>query len=687
MPTLFVDGQEVTVPDGSTILQAVEAAGKEVPVFCFHPRLNIAGNCRMCLVQLEDQRGMAPKPAASCAMPAADGLKVHTNNEMVDKAQKGVLELLLINHPLDCPICDQGGECDLQDLAMHYGADTSRFDENKRSVLDKDIGPLISTHMNRCIHCTRCVRFATEVAGVEEIGALGRGEHMEIGTYVTKAVESELSGNMIDLCPVGALNSKPYEYKARSWELTRTETIDVHDAVGCNIRVDVRGTAVLRVVPSLNEDINEEWISDKARFAHDGLLKRRLDVPMIRQDGKLQPASWAEAFDVIAEKMNATAPDRMAALVGDLADCESIKALKDLCQSYGMSNMDCRSDGAGYIKGQPWSWRFNATIAGIEDADCCLIVGSQTRWDATIVNARLRKRYRQGGFSIGRVGVAEDLTFPVTELGDQTDVLSALLSGEHAFSEQLKNAERPLIILGPDVLADDQSQAVFAWLSSMAERYGVVSADWNGLCILHRDASRVGAMELGFVPGANGRNWHEINQAGANGELDLVWLLNADNNLGDLEKAFVVYQGHHGDEGASRADVILPGAAYTEKSSFWVNTEGRAQRSRMAMHPPGEAREDWRILRAFSAVAGKTLPYDDQSSLRAAMAADSPVFGMPDMVVPAEFSPVSGDVGGIVVSSRTVSRTYYQTNVVARASEVLRDVEASRSTGNGEAHG
>ncbi|MGH6921172.1 MAG: NADH-quinone oxidoreductase subunit NuoG, partial [Geminicoccaceae bacterium] len=458
MPKLTVDGQEIEVPPGSTLLQACEAAGREIPVFCFHPRLEIAGNCRMCLVEVE----RSPKPVASCAMPAAEGMVVKTDSPMVHKARKGVLEILLINHPLDCPICDQGGECDLQDLTLFYGPDHSRFAENKRGVTDKYLGPLISTHMTRCIHCTRCIRFASEIAGVEELGATGRGEDMEVGTWVEAAIMSERSGNMIDICPVGALNSKPYAYRARSWELKKTESIDVLDAVGCNIAVDTRGNEVMRVLPRLNEDINEEWISDKTRFAYDGLKKRRLDVPMVKQGGKLRPASWQDAFATIRARLDGLAGERIAAIVGDLVDCESMVVLKDLMEALGSPHLDCRQDGARLDAKSRCSYLFNTTIAGIEQADLCLLIGTNPRFEAPLVNARLRKRWRRGGFAVGRIGPPDDLTYRVVELGAGPQSLGELVDGSHAFCDRLKSAQRPMLIVGQGALARPDGNAILA---------------------------------------------------------------------------------------------------------------------------------------------------------------------------------------------------------------------------------
>ena len=668
MPTLTIDGQEIIVEPGVTVLQACEQAGVEIPRFCYHDRLQIAGNCRMCLVEMEK----APKPIASCAMPVGEGMVIHTNTPKVRKARQGVMEFLLINHPLDCPICDQGGECDLQDQAMAYGLDRSRFAENKRAVDDKDLGPLISTHMTRCIHCTRCVRFATDIAGVEELGAMGRGEQLEIGTYVESAVTSELSGNMIDICPVGALNSKPYAYSARSWELVRTEAIDVHDAVGSNIRVDSRGREVMRVLPRLHEDVNEEWISDKTRFAHDGLRRGRIDAPYVRRGGTLEPASWDEAFAAVATAMQRAGGSRMAAIAGDLACVESMAALKDLFTALGSPHLECRQDGAPLDPAQRASYLFNTTIAGIEDAGACLLVGTNPRWEGSLVNARLRKRVLQGGFSVFSVGTPCDLTYSVEHVGAGPETLAVLAGGKHRAAAALQSAERPMLILGMGALARPDGAAILTAARAVAERTGMVSAEWNGFNVLHTAAARVGGLDVGFVPGRGGRDLGGILRGAADGGIAFVYLLGADEiETAALGKAFVVYQGHHGDAGAHRADVILPGAAYTEKDATWVNTEGRVQRGHRAVFPPGEAREDWAIVRALSAVAGATLPYDSVAELRASLVRDVSHLGEVDSVARAEWGPfgTSGAMNKASLASPVTD--FYRTNPICRASETM----------------
>src|SRR6266700_3845581 len=668
MPKLTIDGQEIEVPPGSTVLQACQAAGVEVPHFCFHERLAIAGNCRMCLVEQEK----APKPIASCAMPATDNMVIHTKSEKAKKARKGVMEFLLVNHPLDCPICDQGGECDLQDQAMAFGFDRGRFEENKRAVKDKDFGPLIKTSMNRCIHCTRCVRFATEIAGVEELGATGRGEGMEIGTYVQKALTSELSGNMIDLCPVGALTSKPYAFVARPWELRKTETVDVLDAVGSNIRVDARGPQVLRVLPRLNEAINEEWISDKSRFAVDGLMHKRLDRPYVRRDGKLVEASWGEAFAAIAERVGKLPGGKIAALAGDLVDVEAMLALKELMAALGSANLDCRQDGARLDPSVRASYLFNTTIAGIEQADACLLIGTNPRWEAALVSARLRKRYLQGGFRVAAIGPTLDLSFPVEMLGDDGATLNTLVAGEHPWAERLFDAKAPMVVLGPGALARPDGARVLGAGRSIAEIIGKGRPDWNGFSVLHRAAARVGGLDLGFLPAPGGRDVAGILDGCRSGAIEVLYLLGADElDLANTGSAFVIYQGHHGDRGAARADVVLPGAAYTEKDATSVNTEGRVQLGRRAVFPPGEAREDWAILRALSGALGRPLPFDSLAELRLRMRAAHPLFGEFDRIMPAEWGSF-GEAGPVDPAPfRYPIADFYRTDPISRASPTM----------------
>jgi len=558
MPKLTVDGIEVEVEAGATVLQACEEAGKEIPRFCYHERLSIAGNCRMCLVEME----RAPKPVASCAMPAADGMVIKTDSDLVKKARNGVMEFLLINHPLDCPICDQGGECDLQDQAMAYGFDSSRYAEKKRAVKDKELGPIVKTIMTRCIHCTRCVRFSEEVAGVGTMGAVYRGEDTEVGPYIEASINSELSGNLVDLCPVGALTSKPYAFTARPWELKKTDSVDVMDAVGSNIRIDARTGEVMRVLPRTNEDINEEWISDKTRYAIDGLKRQRLDRPYVRKDGKLQPASWDEAFAAIKAKVSGLDGKKIAALAGDTVDCESMTALKDLMGKLGSPNLDCRQDGSK-IGGPRASYIFNSTIAGIDEADACLIVGANVRAEAPIINSRLRKRWRTtaGDFKVGIIGEKWDPTYKNDYLGAGPETLQEILDGKNEFAKVLKASEKPMIIVGMGALNREDGDAVLAATRAIAEKYGMVSGEWNGFNVLHTAASRVGGLDLGFVPGEGGLATNDILNGAAKGDIEVVYLLGADEvDMSKLEKAFVIYQGAMGDAGAQAADVILPGS-------------------------------------------------------------------------------------------------------------------------------
>ncbi|MBI1329490.1 MAG: NADH-quinone oxidoreductase subunit G [Alphaproteobacteria bacterium] len=693
-----VDGKEIEAEETLTLLQACEQAGAEVPRFCYHERLSVAGNCRMCLVEWVG----APKPQASCALqvkdifPNKDGTpaRINTNSPYVKKAREGVMEFLLINHPLDCPICDQGGECDLQDQAMGYGrAAFHRFNENKRAVEDKYMGPLIKTIMTRCIQCTRCVRFATEVAGVPDLGATGRGEDMEITTYLEKAFASELSGNAVDLCPVGALTSKPYAFNARPWELRKTESVDVMDAQGCNIRVDTRGREVMRVLPRVNEDVNEEWISDKTRHACDGLRYQRLDQPYVKKNGKLVPATWAEAFAAIAARVSATRPEKMAAIVGDLAAAEEIKALKDLMGSLGVTNLDCRQDGAKVGRGPRQSYLFNSTIAGVDAADVLVLIGANPRWEAPVLNARIRKGWLNG-LKVAGVGVAMDQTYPVEDLGSDPSVLAKLTDGSHPFAQVLKDAKRPMLIVGPSVLARADGAAVLAAAAKLAGETGMIGPEgsaseggWNGFNVMHSAASRVGALDLGFM---SEKGVAGILDGASKGEIDFVWLLGADEfDMAKLGSAFVIYQGTHGDAGAHRADVILPGAAYTEKEGLYVNFEGRVQRGKRAAFPPGEAKDDWAILRALSDVLGKRLPYDDLGALRAAIIADAPHFAEEGTAParpgadPAVWSAI-GEAGAIDSAPLASGmRDFYMTNPIARASKTM--AECSRIFVSGSA--
>jgi NADH-quinone oxidoreductase subunit G len=598
-----------------------------------------------------------------------------TRSPMVRKAREGVMEFLLINHPLDCPICDQGGECDLQDQSMAYGMDGSRYRENKRAVEDKYLGALVKTSMNRCIQCTRCVRFAAEVAGVPELGAIGRGEDMEITSYLEEAMRSELQGNVVDLCPVGALTSKPYAFAARPWELNKTESIDVMDALGCAIRIDTRGSEVMRILPRTNDDINEEWISDKTRHVVDGLRTQRLDQPYVRENGKLRLASWSEAFNAIAAKLAKANPKRVGAMAGDLAGVEEMFALKDLMTRLSVSNLDCRQDGSAFDPS--WgrsSYLFNATIAGIDAADALLIVGANPRREAAILNARIRKRWRAGNFPIGVIGTKADLTYTYDYLGAGPETLAAI--GRHSFADVLRKAERPMVLVGAGALTRGDGAAVAALAAKAALDLGAVKDGWNGYCVLHSAASRVGALDLGFVPGPGGLT---ARQMAASGTLDVLFLLGVDE-LDVAPGAFVIYIGTHGDRGAMRADVVLPGAAYPEKSAIYVNTEGRAQMARRASFPPGDAREDWAILRALSDVLKNRLPYDSLSALRQALFQAYPHLMRVGQITPADPAHIAtlAALGGNADKAPFGSSVedFYFTNAIARASAVMAECSA-----------
>ncbi len=677
MTKLLVDGVAIEVPPEYTLLQACEAAGAEIPRFCFHERLSIAGNCRMCLVEV---KGGPPKPVASCAMavrdlrPAAKGElpAVLTKSPMVKKARRGVMEFLLINHPLDCPICDQGGECDLQDQAIAFGFSGSRYAENKRAVEDKYIGPLVRTSMNRCIHCTRCVRFTAEVAGTGDMGAIGRGEDMEITTYLETAMTSELQGNVADLCPVGALLPKPYSFKARSWELAKTDSVDVMDALGSAIRVDSRGREVMRILPRTNDAVNEEWISDKTRQIVDGLKTRRLDRPYLRESGKLRPATWREVFAAIAAKMKASRPEKIGALAGDLCAVEEMFALKLLMESLGGTSFDCRQDGTKLDpKFGRASYLFNPTVAGIEEADAITIVGSNPRREAPVLNARVRKRWLRGNLLLGVIGEQADLTYEYNYLGAGPETLARFVDRPPA------QKERPMLLLGQGALARPDGLAILAQAAKAALALGCIKLGWLGFGILHTAAARVGGLDLGFVPGRGGLDAEAMAK---NGNLDVLFNLGADE-IDVAPGAFVIYQGTHGDRGAHRADVILPGATYTEKSGLYVNTEGRVQLAERANFPPGDAREDWTILRALSAVLGKTLPFDSLHALRAKLYAQAPHLAKLDSILPGEAADIeklAAVEAGAPSAAPFVSPVgdFYMTNPIARASAVMAECSA-----------
>lgn len=621
MPKLIIDGKEVVVEEGMTVIQACEQVGIVIPRFCYHPRLAIAGNCRMCLVEVEK----SPKPVASCAQMAMDNMIIHTNSPMVKKAREGVMEFLLINHPLDCPICDQAGECDLQDQTMAYGKAYSNYTEDKRAVEEKDFGPLVKTEMTRCIHCTRCVRFITDVAGIPEIGALYRGEDMQISTYVEKAIGSELSGNIIDLCPVGALTSKPYAFKARSWELEKTESIDVLDGVGSNIRIDSRGNEVMRILPRLNEDINEEWISDKTRFACDGLLKQRLDVPYVKKDGKLVKASWSEAYLAIANKINSVKAEEIAAIAGDLADVESMLCLKELWHKLGSDKLDCRQHNEKLSAKNRADYIFNTSIASVEEADLCLIIGSNPRKEAAILNARLRKAVAFNKLKIFLVGSKVDLTYEYDYLGNDLQILQDILLGIHPIIKAIQEAKKPMLILGTQVISLADGTEFIKLSKLIADKYNFIQENWNGFNILQRSAAIVGGLDIGFIPANEDYNVNSILNEVEEGKIKLVYLLGADEiDVAKLKNSFVIYQGHHGDKGAHIADVILPGAAYTEKNATYVNLEGRPQQTYQAVAAPGLARVDWQIICDLATSLNKSLGFSNLNEVRSKMVEAAP---------------------------------------------------------------
>ena len=679
-----IDGVEHEVPADYTLMQACEEyGGAEIPRFCYHERLSVAGNCRMCLVEWVG----APKPQASCALqvkdlrPNRDGTpaNIRTNSETVKKAREGVMEFLLINHPLDCPICDQGGECDLQDQAMGYGRDTSRFDENKRAVDDKNMGPLVNTIMTRCIQCTRCVRFITEVAGVQEIGLVNRGENAEITTYLEQSLTSEMSGNVIDLCPVGALTSKPYAFNARPWELDKVDSIDVMDAVGANIRIDSRRDAVLRILPVTNDDVNEEWISDKTRFVWDGLARQRLDQPFIRENGSLRPAGWDEALALVAEKLKGD-PDRIAAIAGDMCDAESMKALKDLLDSLGVKHRDCRQDGSLIGSGARQSYLFNTTIAGLEDADAILLIGTNPRHEAPLVNTRIRKRWLTGGLEIGLIGEAADLTYDYDHIGTSASDFEKFATARSGFAKIFKAAKNPVVIVGSAALHGEAGQALLAAIGQFIAGTNVIRDDFNGFNILHAAASRVAGLDIGLVPAEGGLATEAILNAAQQGAIETVYLLGADEiDTSKLEKSFVIYQGHHGDKGAHIADVILPGTAYTEKSGLYVNMEGRVQMANRAVSPKGDAKEDWAILRAISAKVDRVLPYDSQDELRQKLFEDHPSFMSLDTAPGrSDFNANAlGRAGKLSTDTlKNPIEDFYMTNPIARASDVMAECSA-----------
>lgn len=663
MVKVHINGKEIEVEVESTVMQACRSADVEIPHFCYHERLQIAGNCRMCLVEIEK----APKPVASCVQTVSDGMVIKTNTPMVKKAREGVMEFMLINHPLDCPICDQAGECDLQDQAMKYGKGESYFHEDKRAVVDKYMGPLISTNMTRCIHCTRCVRFLEDVAGTPELGALERGESMQIGTYIEASLTSELSGNIIDLCPVGALTSKPYEFKARSWELKKTESIDVLDAVGSNIRIDSKGREVMRILPRLNEEINEEWISDKARFSYDGLKYQRLDRPMVKQNGILQDASWEKSFAAIAEKIKVTTPSQIGAIAGDLTDVESMFVMKELLSKIGSHNYDCRQDGSLLSNEHRSLYIFNTGISNIQESDFCLIFGSNPRLEAPILNAKIGYAARKGLMDVALIGNKADLTYEYKHLGNNPWILKQLSDGDHPYCSRLKSTKKPMIIIGADAMASSDYEASIYYAKSLSMQYGFVTEEWNGYNILQRAASRVGGLDIGFIPSKGGLHTNAILS-----NCSVIFLMGADEVDISLipQSTFVIYIGHHGDKGASRADVILPAAAYTEKDATYVNLEGKVQYTKRAVFPPNMAQEDWKLITELSKALGLDLGYNTITSLRKRIKQAYPVF-----IGDNKNNTFPGDLGKKKDFSKdyfhSYIKNYYLTDPITRTSPTM----------------
>jgi NADH-quinone oxidoreductase subunit G len=666
MALVTVNGRQIEVPADYTVLQACEEAGVEIPRFCYHERLEVAGNCRMCLVKVEKM----PKPVASCAQPITEGMVITTNSPEVKAAREGVMEFLLINHPLDCPICDQAGECDLQDQSLKYGKGISRFEEHKRAVEDKYMGPLIKTHMTRCIHCTRCVRFLEDIAGTNELGAVGRGEDMQITTYVEKSITSELSGNIIDLCPVGALTSRPYAFKARSWELKSTQSIDVLDAVGSHIRVDSRGLEVMRVLPRLCEEINEEWISDKTRFAYDGLRYQRLDTPMIKQAGRWKESSWNKAISYLHHKITNSTPTKIGAIAGDLTDVETMYAAKFLLNALGSGNYDCRQDGAHVSNHQRVDYIFNTTIAGIEEADFCLIIGSNPRCEAAIINARIRKAQVQKGLQIGLIGSKVDLNYDYQYFGDTPWLLKQMADGAHPFCQTLSGFKRPMLILGSGALRRDDAEAIVYHAKKLAFKYKFDGSEgWNGFNMLQHCASRVGGLDIGFVPEQNSLNTAQM----ITQPMDLLFLLGADEcNFEQLNKqSTVVYIGHHGDRGAQHANLVLPAPAYTEKSGLYVNTEGRVASTMAAVLPLGEAKPEWQIFSELAMSMDIEMPRSLEQ-LRAHIVAKHPHFALPNITQRYILQePVQKGVSFSLDKFTNIIDNFYMTDPISRASKTM----------------
>ena len=662
MPKLKVNNIEVEVEDGLTVLQACEKAGVEIPRFCYHEKLSIAGNCRMCLVEMEK----SPKPVASCAMPAAEGMNIKTNTEFVEKARKGVMEFLLANHPLDCPVCDQGGECDLQDQSMFYGVDKSRFKENKRQVPEKNMGPLIKTQMTRCIHCTRCVRFATEIAGVEELGAIGRGEDMQITTYLEQSMQSELSANVVDLCPVGALTSKPYVFEARPWELKKTESIDVMDAIGSNIRVDAYGWEVKRILPRINEDINEEWISDKTRHACDGLSNQRLDTPYIKYNGKFEKASWSEVFNIIKSKFKNTDKEKICGLTGDLVNMETLYIFKEFFnKTLGSQNIESRDNHTYLNPEKRENYLFNSSINGIEEADFIFLLGTNPRFEATILNARIRKSYLQNKTKIISLNEMGDLTFPYQSLDGNTETVKKIIEGKHEVSNLIKQAKKPMVIMGQSALKSKSSKFMFESIKQFLEENNKLSIDWNALNVISENASTVGAFDLGIYKTTNGDN--EVLKDLEAHKFEIVYFLGLDSINFEKKNEFIIYQGSHGDKGAEMADIILPGATYTEQNGYFTNLEGKLQKAYKASYPPELAKEDWVIINELAESMNHRKLFNDKDEL------DSSLINQINLHIEKNNSLTSSKVKELIFENELIKidNDYYYSNVIARASKTM----------------
>ena len=665
MPFIKIDNKEIEFENGMTVMQACELAGAEIPRFCYHDKLSIAGNCRMCLVEMEK----SPKPIASCAMPAAEGMNIKTNSENIKKARRGVMEFLLINHPLDCPICDQGGECDLQDQALHYGFDKSRYEENKRAVNNKHMGPLVSTIMTRCIHCTRCVRFSTEVAGVDDLGLLGRGENVEITTFLEKTIRSELSGNVIDLCPVGALTSKPYAFQARPWELNKTESVDIFDAMGASIRIDTMGKKTFRVLPRLNEEINEEWINDKSRFAIDGLLRQRIDTPYIKKNGKLIADEWDIALKIISQEITKRNREKTLALSGKFTDVETLFSAKSFLQSLGSNYYDCRYDNVQFINNQRASYLFNSSIQEIDNADAILLIGANPRWEASVLNARIRKAYLNNNCKIGLIGKKIDLTYDYTHLSDNIIYINEILNNNSSFSKELKNAKKSLIIIGNSAINYSEGVEVLNLCSEIAKKYNVSNSNFNGFNILQQDISKVGAIDIGFYNDDFSKNFDKNVKHHIEKFNPVVFLLGSDEiNHTILKGAFVVYLGHHGDASAQLADIVLPTPAYTEKTSTYVNMEGRVLQTTRCYHPLNQSKEEWKIFRVLSDNFSKKIKFNNLSELRKEISNNFQFFSEINSLP--STSMFDSD-SSIKIKNRILEyniNNFYMTDVISRAS-------------------